>query len=255
VTPPTDIDLLGIRAEGSFDRNGRVSGLFGLTIACAGDGQSLWIGAAVPDAQATELTAVFAAATPSRDPAAPPPALEPCRRLLDTGGRSLLCKAGPSFLFPEDVRFLAPGIHIERSDGANKEALRGANPGNWQPVEWDELLDGRLGPWAMAIDGELVVSICHTPGPIRARAAECGVWTRPAYRGRGYGAAVTSAWAAIMRSPGRHLFYDTDADNLSSQRLTRRLHLRPLGWTWRLAPAPDGEDGNLHPLCSLRRRP
>src|SRR5689334_20188089 len=26
-------------------------------------------------------------------------------------------------------------------------ALRGANPGNWEPVEWDELLEGKLGPW------------------------------------------------------------------------------------------------------------
>jgi RimJ/RimL family protein N-acetyltransferase len=140
-----------------------------------------------------------------------------------------------------------------RSDGGNEESLRKANPGNWHPVEWDELLEGRLGPWAMAMDGERVVSICHTPGPLTGRTAECGVWTAPAYRGRGYGAAVTAEWAAIVRPSGRYLFYSTDAENLSSQRLTRRLGLRPLGWTWRLARPVDGEKNNLHPLCSLRR--
>ena len=35
------------------------------------------------------------------DPANPPPALEPCRRLLGNGGGSLRCKSGPSFVFPD----------------------------------------------------------------------------------------------------------------------------------------------------------
>jgi predicted GNAT family acetyltransferase len=42
----------------------------------------------------------------------------------------------------------------------------------------------------MATEAERVVSICHTPRPVTARAAECGVWTHPAVRGRGYGAAA-----------------------------------------------------------------
>ncbi len=105
----------------------------------------------------------------------------------------------------------------------------------------------------MAIEGELVLSICHTPGPVTARGAECGVWTHPAFRGRGYAAAVASAWAAIMRSSGRYLFYSTDAENLSSQRVARRLSLRSLGWTWRLGLAPDQEEDRLHPLSSRRR--
>ena len=56
-----------------------------------------------------------------------------------------------------------PGVRVERSDhplsGSLAAALRGANPGNWEPVEWDELLDGRLGPWTMVLDGDRAVSI------------------------------------------------------------------------------------------------
>jgi RimJ/RimL family protein N-acetyltransferase len=249
---PTDFELLRIQAEGSFDGAGRVSGMHGIEVVCTAEGQSLWIGADLPETLVAELLAMFEGAAPSRHPAEPPAALEPCRRLLETGGRSLRCEGSPRFVFPENTQFESPA-HIERSDTSNLQALRGANPGNWHPVEWDELLAGQLGPWAMAIEDEAVVSICHTPGPVRPRAAEAGVWTHPAFRGRGYGAAVTAEWAAVMRSPGRFLFYSTDATNLSSQRLAQRLGLRPLGWIWTLAPAPDQPADRVHPLSSVHR--
>src|SRR4029078_8440652 len=83
------------------------------------------------------------------------------------------------------------------------------------------------------------VSICHTPGPLRPRAAECGVWTQPSARGRGYAAATAAVWDDLLRPTGRILFYSADATNRSSQRVAERLRLRPIGWTWRLlAPAP-----------------
>jgi RimJ/RimL family protein N-acetyltransferase len=164
---------------------------------------------------------------------------------LPAPGDSLAFAAGPSFLIEEDTRFDA-AVHLERSDTSRVARWRDANPGNWHPVEWNELLDGCLGPWTFAIEDERVVSICHTPRPLSARAAECGVWTDPAFRGRGYAAAVTSAWAALLRPSGRYLFYSTDAENLSSQRVARRLRLRPLGWTWRLTRARPR--GGLHPL-------
>jgi RimJ/RimL family protein N-acetyltransferase len=129
-------------------------------------------------------------------------------------------------------------------------ALRGANPGNWEPVEWDELLEGKLGPWAIAVDGERVASICHTPGPMSASAATCGVWSHPDYRGRGHAAAVTAAWVELLRPSGRHLFYDTDENNRSSQRVAERLGLPLLGWMGRAARSD--EHSHIHPLSSLR---
>jgi GNAT superfamily N-acetyltransferase len=195
---------------------------------------------------------MFESAALPPDPGKPPPALELCRRILDTTDRPLRCKSGPTFVFPANVRFSSDN-HIERSDRACNGDLRRANPGNWQAVEWDELLDGTLGPWTMVIEKGVAVSICHTPVPVTARAAECGVWTHPSFRGRGYGAAVTSEWAAITRPSGRHLFYSTDAGNLSSQRLAGRLGLRLIGWTWRLDVDAVHETNDLHPLSSLRK--
>jgi hypothetical protein len=247
------LELLRIQCEGSFDLRGRLTGLYGIAIACSDDGQALWIGAEVPDAIAAELAATFDRAPPSPDPSQPPPLLELCRRALETGGPSLPRSAGPSFLIEDGTHFSSQ-VHIERSDTSSRNALRNANPGNWHPVEWGELLDGSLGPWTIALEGELAVSICHTPTRLRADAAECGVWTRPTFRGRGYAAAVTSEWAALMRPSGRYLFYSTDAENLSSQRVARRLQLRRLGWTWRLGrPRGYAEDRAYHPLSSLRR--
>jgi hypothetical protein len=241
---PTDLELLEIQ-EGSVDAAGRIAGFHGVTIVWTRDRQALWIGAEVPEALAAELRAAFEAAAPTRDPAQPPPALEPCRKLLEAGGRPLSVRVGPSFLIPHDVRFPSQ-LPIVRSDVPLPSGLRDANPGNWPPVEWQELLEGRQGPWTMAFDGKGVLSICHTPVSVTARSAECGVWTDPAVRGRGFGAAVTAEWAALMRRPGRHLFYSTELDNRSSQRLAERLGLRPLGWTWRLTPRPVSGSGSVH---------
>jgi hypothetical protein len=243
--PPRKLELLAIQAEGSLDRRGRLSGLHGLTIACAEDGDALWIGADVPDAVAGELAAAFERAPRAADPSEPPPALERCEQLLGPLER----RAGPSYLIGPTTRF-ASAVHLEPDAGR----LRDLNPGNWHPVEWDELLDGRLGPWAIATAAGRVASICHTPGPLTPRGAECGVWTHPDFRGQGYAAATTAAWADLVRPSGRYLFYSTDADNHSSQRVARRLGLELLGWTWRLAPPRDPGAG-LHPLCSLRAGP
>lgn len=249
---PADLELLAIQAAGSLDSSDRIVGVHGITIARTIDGQALWIGTEVPERIVAELRAVFDSAAPSSDPAQAPPALEPCRHLLEAGGSSMRLRAGPSWLIPEDVHF-ASEVRIERSDVFHGGALRNANPGNWHAIEWDELLDGRLGAWAIALDGERAVSICHTPGPMTPRGAECGVWTHRDVRGRGYAAAVTAAWASIMRPSGRYLFYSTETENVSSQRVARRLDLRPIGWTWKLRPASHPDRNEFHPLSSLRR--
>ena len=156
------------------------------------------------------------------------------------------------FVIDEAVHFAdSPSVRIERSDASGGDRVRACNPGGWEPVEWDELLDGRLGPWTMALDGERVVAICHTPRPMTADRAECGVWTNPAFRGRGYAAAVTAAWAELLRATRRELVYSCDETNASSRRVAERLGLRLVARTWEEQPS----DGNkLHPLCSLSAR-
>jgi GNAT superfamily N-acetyltransferase len=246
------LELLTIQAEGALDPRGHVAGSHGVTMAVAEDGQALWVGAEVPHALADELAATFERSPVSARPDDRPPALQPCIRLLETRGHPVTVRAGPSFLIEACAGPAVTG-RIVCSNASIDDALRGATPGNWHLIEWNELLDGRLGPFALAVEDERVVSVAHTPLPVTARAAECGVWTHPESRGRGYAAALTAAWAALLRPSGRHLFYSTDAHNHSSRRVAQRLDLRPLGWTWRLEHARDRElDRSIHPLSILR---
>ena len=249
-----DLELLNIQAELFVDDHGRIADVCGITIGNAPDGQALWIGADVPEVLASELTRIVESAQIATNPTEPPPALEHCERLLEAtlGGR-MARHAGPSYVFGTVKRF-SSGAHIERSDASSGEGLHDANPGNWGSTEWEELLEGRLGPWAMAIAGGKVLSICHTPLPLIDRAAECGVWTHPDARGRGHAAAVTAEWARIVQPTRRHLFYSTDANNLSSQRVAQRLNLRPLGWTWRIAREEQNSGARVHPLSNERVR-
>ncbi len=252
---PGDLELLRLQAVDLIGRGGGdgdgVVGLRGFLIARTRAEEALWVGDGVP----ADLTRALRAAHVERpsaalaEPADPPAALAACEGLLVAQGWRVERGSGPSYLIEPGSRFLS-SAPIERSDTSTTYGLRGGNPGNWHPVEWDELLDGRLGPWAMATVGDRVVSICHTPIAMTATAAECGVWTDPAFRGWGYAAAVTSAWADILRSSGRHLFYSTRTDNLSSRRVADRLKLRLLGWVWRVTEESTTPSSSLHPLSA-----
>ncbi len=247
---PTCLELFELVAEMWMDDSRRLRGACGVTIASTSDGQVLFVGSEIPE---TLVPALVDAVDTS--PRAPAPDIEPlalvvCREILESSCAPLSLDAGPYFLIEDDVR-IEPRAYIARSDTRLGERLRPFNPGNWGAGEWDELLDGTLGPWAMAVVDGKVVSICHTPRRTTERAAECGVWTHPDYRRRGYAVEVTATWADILRPSGRHMFYSTDAQNLSSQRVAARLGLRPIGWTWSLAKAKPEQGHHRHPL-SLR---
>ncbi|HEY2176746.1 MAG TPA: GNAT family protein [Mycobacteriales bacterium] len=245
-----DLELLRFQVGASLDAPGRIAGCYGVTIASCADGQALWIGDQVADDAAAELVAEFDRAPRPVDQSEPPPVLAACERILAWVDGELTCASGPSYVIPDDTNFAA-GMTIAHSDGAGIDALWAANPGNWHPIEWSELLDGKLGPWTMILDGDRAVSICHTPGPLTESSGECGVWTDPQFRGRGYAAATVAAWVPLACVPGRRLFYSTDTANLSSQRVAERLNLVKIGSTWRLHRRRGGEAQNLHPLCSL----
>jgi predicted GNAT family acetyltransferase len=82
------------------------------------------------------------------------------------------------------------------------------------------------------------------------RAAECGVWTDPDFRGHGHAAATTAAWANMLELTDRHLFYSTDATNRSSQQVAARLNLRAIGWTWNVVEPRDETQYQRHPLST-----
>lgn len=245
--PLTDLELLEIQAEMSMDDHRRLAGVCGVMIATTSDEQLLFVGSAVSDTLVPALVDSVDKSPLAPAPNIEPPALAACREILAPSCAPLSLSASLYYQIEPHVR-TETRTPSARSDVSPSERLRHLNPGNWGHDEWDELLDGALGPWAMAVVDGKVISICHTPGRMNERAAECGVWTHPDYRGRGYAAEMTATWADILRSSGRYLFYSTDAQNFSSQRVAARLWLRPIGRTWNLAKADPGQRDNRHPL-------
>jgi len=248
VRAANDDELLQIEIEtiwGTDDRGRIVSP--DLVIASSAAGLRAAIGAGVPDDLAVQVVETVRGATPSTELSTPPAVLEQCRMLLESALEApveLAPGSGPSYLIQEPVAF-ASNTPLVRSDGRDRTSLLGANPGNWEAEEWEQLIEGQLGPWVMAIQQGVPVSICHTPAT-SARGAEAGVWTQPEFRGRGLAAAVTAAWAALMRPSGRYLFYSTSRTNSSSQRVAARLGLRPIGWLWQLASSRQQTSASPH---------
>ena len=63
--PLTDLELLAIQAEALMDQRGRLTGLCGLMIGTAPDGQLLLIGSEVADALVPALTDALEASPPA----------------------------------------------------------------------------------------------------------------------------------------------------------------------------------------------
>ncbi|SDS83049.1 GNAT family N-acetyltransferase [Microlunatus soli] len=142
-----------------------------------------------------------------------------------------------------------------RSDVPDPMLGRLQVPPTWDEPEWSELLDGRHGPWAMVVDEDRMLSLCHS-ARLAAAGVEAGTWTAVDARGHGLAAAATAAWADACRDLPGHIFYSTDANNLSSQRVAARLKLPLLGQLWKLRPADEGDgpaDGRLSVISRSSR--
>ena len=244
-TQPTDLDLLALRAEGLADRS------IGVRFDRTTTGEALSVSPTI----SAELSAAIKARwdrTPHQgDPTVPPPLLAGCEQVLTAAGWNVRRGGGNVvYLVEPEVSFPTPAV-VHRSDGPHPGWLGQSNPGNWEPTEWDELIDGRLGPWAMACEGRRVVSITHTPTPLTLRRAEAGAWTDPEFRGRGLAAAATAQWADVLRPSGRFLFYGTVVDNLSSQRVASRLGLRLIGYQWFIGNRALENESSVHPSSTL----
>lgn len=239
----TDVELMEIEVEtlwladarGRLTRAGERYGRAAphVVIAAATDGQRIAIGSEVPEALALELREAIEESTHSGDPATRPLALDRCIELLEPAVGTIELASGPSYWIPRRTTFTS-AADLVRSGNLHEEPLMPPDGANWSADEWRELIDGTLGPWAMAVDERRVVAICHS-ARLTDRGAEAGLWTAVEHRGRGIGAAVTAAWAGLFDPSERHLFYSTSADNFSSQNVARRLSLRPIGWTWQLS--------------------
>ncbi len=205
-------------------------------VASADDGWVLAFADGLPGVLVADIEALFADEPPTTDPSRPPAPFERCKQLLADALGVVESSGGPSYVIPPGTSFVS-GAALLRSDDEHKERLQAQDLDrlNWTAEEWRQLLDGELGPWVFVMEADRVVSMCHT-ARLTDRGAEAGTWTDPHVRGRGYAAAATAAWASLLEPSGRHLFYSTSADNLSSQRVAARLDLPLIGWMWRIAP-------------------
>lgn len=103
-----------------------------------------------------------------------------------------------------------------------------ANLGQLSRMNWDQAALARgleqSEPMFAVVDNDVAVSLCFS-SRLTARAAEAGVETIEAYRGRGYAPAVVSAWARAVRASGRVPLYSTSWNNHASQAVARKLGL------------------------------
>jgi hypothetical protein len=232
-----DRDLMDVRADTDFtyDLRGRMLRtneprgqarrpaprfFLGRTMA----GSIFRFGVAVPAAVARPLEAIVARLPPAGDLESPPPLLGAVREVLEQHAPITAEGGGPAYRFPESIE--RPGEAIQLTD-ANRSLARETYP--WL---YDELADWQPC-FAIVRDGA-AVSICFS-SRFGAKAAESGVETLPACRGRGYASAATAAWAIAVRETGRIPLYSTGRGNLASQGVARRLGLILFGadasWT------------------------
>lgn len=225
------IEMLRIEAQvlGRADGFDRLDGPAGIRLFAAPEGCFAVASRRLSSSLARELEGLLCAQRPQADGSSEPDGSRACFEHLSCFGRVEL-KSGPSYLVLSGRGFAA-AVSIVGSD-APAAWLDAANPGSWAADEWSALINGELGPWAMAEVNGRVVSICHTSALIRGLAAECGTWTDPGYRGRGYAAATTARWSSLAGGVFGYLFYSTSTGNVSSQRVAARLGLPKLGWSW-----------------------
>ena len=128
---------------------------------------------------------------------------------------------GPAFEFPESVD-MSPGVEIIQDEEKLRRHFSGWVAG--------EIEAGAAPVMAVSIDGHPVSVCCCARRS--AVAAEAGLETASAFRGRGYALRVTSAWAMAVRESGRMPLYSTAWDNHSSLAVARKLGLRTYATNW-----------------------
>ena len=88
-------------------------------------------------------------------------------------------------------------------------------------------------PCFAAVEDGVAVSVCYS-ARTGAQAAEAGVETVEAYRGRGHATRVAAAWAAAVRAQGLLPLYSTSWENAASRAVARHLGIEPYAENWHI---------------------
>lgn len=100
-------------------------------------------------------------------------------------------------------------------------------------LAWVQTALPDIQPCFAIVETGRVVSACFS-ARIGRDAAEAGVETVAAYRGRGYASAATAAWAAAIQATGRAALYSTSWGNGASRAVARRLGARQYAEDWNI---------------------
>ena len=169
----------------------------------------------VPRGIAEELDGLAGAEPPVADFGDAPVHAERYRTLV--GGEVY---AGPAFSFPKTVEQPDAMVHV------NALQLLARHFSGWTAAE----IPGRSPIVAVTEDGH-TVSVCFSARRSE-KAAEAGLETAEAYRGRGFGPQVTAALA--VRALGRVPLYSTSWENGASLAVARKLGLVAYASGWSL---------------------
>jgi len=130
---------------------------------------------------------------------------------------------GPAFEFPDKI-FQPSGVVV-----IEDEQLLNRNFSGWVPGE----IEAGRAPVMAIVEHGYPVSVCFCARRSDT-AAEAGVETAEAYRGRGYASRVTAAWALAVRNSGRIPLYSTTWSNKASLAVARKLNLAMYANSWAL---------------------
>lgn len=185
-------------------------------LAYTSDGYVLRCGRHVSDRIASRLKTIVGEQSPVENIQSVPGVVSAIQNVLEQPASDEA--GGPAYRFPEPMPSAGTVTQLVESD---VEIARTTFP-------W---LLSELADWwpcfAVVQDGA-AVSVCFS-ARIGAAVCEAGVETLPAFRRRGYAAAVTAAWAVAIRESGRVPLYSTSRHNLASQGVADRLGLIPFG--------------------------
>ena len=202
----------------------------------------MWLGASaagnivrirvdVREETARAVEALVAREPPATDSQALPVHLDEYTELLGAEAPVEEVRRGLTYVFPDAVHH-EHGTRVVSSETPEGTQLLARLRADGMPAELMEMgfvdTTHLWAPWCAALDAGTVVSIACT-ARLSSIGAEVGVATVPASRGRGFAAAATVEWASLPSLEGHVLFYSTNAENISSQRVADRLELQFVG--------------------------
>jgi hypothetical protein len=130
--------------------------------------------------------------------------------------------SGPAFTFPDEIPVPRDIATVDSLEMLERH-FRG-----WTAAEIPE-----RSPIMAVMDDGYPVSVCFCARSSETAAA-AGLETAAAFRGRGFAARVTAAWASAIRASGRIPLYSTSWSNAASLAVARKLGLVQYASAWGL---------------------